>query len=72
MSTILTLNKRGVPYKTEVRESVDEIWQYMMGISDVNAYGERHECRDFICLTDPKGQKVIITKKLIWKIENGD
>ncbi len=68
MATILTLNKRGTPYKTPVQESVNAIWAFMNGFGDVNAPGERHENRDFLCLTDPKGKTVIITKKLVWKI----
>ena len=72
MTTILTLNKLGKPYKTVVKESVDQVWDYMNGIGDINSNYERHENRDFICLTGEDGHKVIITKKLIWKVQNGD
>ena len=70
MCTLLTLNKIGKPLKTEVRESVEEVWRILVGWKDVNSVNcanEFKENKDFILLTSSLGTPIIIQKRYIWK-----
>ena len=69
MSTITVLKKTGVEIKIKVKEAVPVIWNIMnTGRKDDN-FDERCENRDYIYLTDLKGEKIIINKRYIFMIE---
>lgn len=69
MATLVTLKKNGEMIKTKVQENCETIWAILTGASfDPNNTGERFEIRDYIKLTDTKGNPMIVNKRYVFKI----
>ena len=69
MSVIYTLKKDGQIMETQVQDTVGEIWTKMNGNYEVNIEYNSFN-RDFMLLTDLKGQGIIFNKRYLWKIDS--
>lgn len=64
MSKVEVLTKKGKILKIQTLQSVDEIWEQIMG---TNPNKETHQ--HFLILNTSKGKPYIINKRYIYKIE---
>jgi hypothetical protein len=69
MSTIITLTKTGKVLKTKVSDSISEIWCKMNGEYGENSVYNFQANRDYMLLTDIKGNAIIFHKRYLWRIE---
>lgn len=69
MATIYTLTKVGKEMKFKVKETVRQIWEQINGRYDINNEADLGCNRDFLILTDIKGQSVIYNRKYPMRIE---
>lgn len=68
MCTIWVLRKTGGQLKVKVRETVGEVWTKINGEYDVNIYYNPSMNRDFMLVTDEKGNPLIFHKRFLWKV----
>ena len=68
MSTIYVLTKQGKVLKTEVLESVSEVWAKINGEYEANSVFNSNINREFMLLTDEKGKPLIFHKRYLFKV----
>lgn len=68
MSTIYVLTKQGKILKTEVTETVGEIWVKINGEYEANSVFNPNVNREFMLLTDKDGHPLIFHKRYLFKV----